>query len=421
MVVDAFPAHQVPVREAEDRLGTQHGQVIERRFLDDVGVAGRQQGVHEPERLLFQGRDAGHDLFGRRPGVVVFPAVIVALDALGPAEAVRKTPGEIEGEGLCMPGRERLFDGERGHRVVFAGRLLFAQNPVGAEIVPEVEEGPVPAVAFRRGSVADPLIRGRHEGDGAPGLMVPRDAFRIKVYAAEAAAAAEFIDILLGVILLAVAADEVAQGPADRDFEGGAGDVRHFVGKHGDGQAALVGVGRHKGVEALDADADRDLRVREAHLAEGIGGVEGCVAETGQAEVVHGGAGRAVVFVGVERTGEHRGGAASLRILDVDREEGGVALGGAGVEVLGRDVHDLPVAQLPAAAEGHGAGADAAQRKGDFLQVGRIIVRQDGPFGGGPFLCGEEEGEKEGNQQQSFHNVKDRKSSARICLSLWKW
>ena len=105
--------------------------------------------------------------------------------------------------------------------------------------------------------------------------------------------------------------------------------------------------------------------------------------------------GGAVVFIGVQRTGKHGRGAASPGVLRIDGEEGGVALGGAGVEMFGGDIHDFPVPKFSTAAQGYGTGTDAAQREGDFLQVGRIITCQDRPFARGPFLCVQEEGDQQ--------------------------
>jgi hypothetical protein len=115
----------------------------------------------------------------------------------------------------------------------------------------------------------------------------------------------------------------------------------------------------------LQADGDGGGGIVEGDLAEGVGGVEGGGGEAGQAVVVYGAALEVVVFGLVERTeeGAGEGGVCVGGGVDgagVEGEERGFVAGEDGGIALGGAVHDFPVAEFTATAEGDGAGADAA-------------------------------------------------------------
>ena len=350
----SLPAHEVARGQAEHRLRAQGGQVEERGLLDDVGVGAPEQRADEVNRCRFEFGQAGNDALGRRPGVGKLLAVVVAHDGGRPRLAVGEAPREEEGERSGLARLDALADGERGHGVVVGRAGQLGQLAVGAEVVPEAQNGVVPVVGRRGGAVRDALGGLRGQGHVAPGRVGRVDALAVHVDAAEAAlravAVAVFLcaerdEVALPVLRepAAVAPDEITERAAHRHCGRRRARIGHLVRQYGNGQAAGVGVARDKGVKAFHPDGDGQGCVAQLHLPQRVGRAERGVVEAGQSVVVDGASLVVQVLVGVERAGQECCRRPPAVWRDVDGEKRSVVARRDGAVALGRDVHDFPI------------------------------------------------------------------------------
>ena len=305
-----------------------------------------------------------------------------------PGEAVGKVPGEQEGDGALGAWVQVHGGGEGGRgRIGGAGRAVV-KLAVGAEVVPEVEQGVTPGDVVPGGAGGDGLVGGVEDGEGqrAPLLGVGGHAVGAHVQAAEAVPHAPAVDVALRLAVASVGADEVGQGGADRDPHGHVRRVGSHPAEDGDGQAAVVGAAGDERVEGFEPERDGHVRVAQAKLRQRIGGVERGVGEARQTVVGRGRAERALEVHGVEIAFQQSRDRRLVLGLHAGSEEGAglghvARHGHLGDEALGGAVDDLPVAEISPPAERDGAGADAAEGHGHAPKMLAAIGAQDGPGG----------------------------------------
>ena len=155
-----------------------------------------------------------------------------------------------------------------------------------------------------------------------------------------------------------VRADEVLQVAADRRLDVAFALVAEHKTQDSDRDAAVVAVGRDERVEGLQLGAQRDIRVAEADLAEGIGGFETTMAEAGQAVIGNEGAARAFIIGRRDDAFQCIHGGRAVAMAGVQGEK---CL--FDIEALGGPIDDFPVVQVAATAKRDDAGADAAERQ----------------------------------------------------------
>ena len=106
----------------------------------------------------------------------------------------------------------------------------------------------------------------------------------------------------------------------------------------------------------------------------GIGGRKGRLPEPRQTVILRAAPMRPFVLAQVQRTLDRASSNRAVRRLGADSEERRT-----GPELLRRPVHDLPVAEVAAAAEADRPGPDAAERQGDPAEVTSGVRPQDWP------------------------------------------
>lgn len=291
---DALPAHEVSGGQAEDGLGAESGGVEEGGLLDDVRVRALGDRIDKPDGPMFAGGEGGSLFFQHLPCILVEGGIMIAdegaavakVPGIVPVGAIGEMPGEDESVGGAAFGGDRLLHVEGGHGVVVDKAVFVGEASIGAEVVPEVEEGIFPVVVSGAPAVGDRIGFGGDEGEGSPGGVVGLYAVTGHVDALEAFTGAEGVavvacalvdDVALPVARLATAvdADEVAEGAADGDVDGLVKVVGDAVGEDGDRQAAGGDIAGDEGVESLNLDADGEDIVFQMDASEGVGGVEG--------------------------------------------------------------------------------------------------------------------------------------------------
>ena len=106
------------------------------------------------------------------------------------------------------------------------------------------------------------------------------------------------------------------------------------------------------------------------------------------------------VFLGIQGTGEEPGPGHILSGTGVNGEEWCVIAGGDGAVALAGDVHDLPVPQFSAAAQGYGPRPDTAQGEGHPFQVVPVIMLQNRPLCGLPVSGARTDAERQDKQKK---------------------
>ena len=285
-------------------------------------------------------------------------------------------PGQQEGHLDRLAGLQVGREGDRAEvGLARGGRLagvLVGDPAVGDQVVP-VDEGAVPGpVGVGDGAVGavGAVFPGGGEGQAAVGQLVRLVARGGHFQPAQAVLVDPLIKITSEIPrpqpaggLLPVGAEQVEQGKGEGGADRLAAVVAQAVAQHGHRQAGIIRLAGNQRVEGVQGDLHREGRVVHLDAGKGVDAGEGGALQPGQAGA---GRGRQPVAGGEGRQQPPLGNAQHRLAALLPRPDHPPGKGG--LKTLGGPVEQLPVAQLPATAQGDGPGPDPAQREGDLMQ-----------------------------------------------------
>ena len=183
--------------------------------------------------------------------------------------------------------------------------------------------------------------------------------------------------------LAGIASDKVVKAASHRGLNRLVGRIHENEAKDADGQPGAINVQGNQGVESLQMNGQRNVRIAERVSGEGITGVKFHVAHARQASKRNAGPESAAAERWLERAlqnARHGGLAKRLRAQGEKRERR--------IAAFVRAVEEFKIPKIRAAAQTEAPRADAAKWKGDLLQSRPFIPGQGGPAGRFVLHCG---------------------------------